>query len=277
MNTVLLGLMCILTMSSAFATKKFEIDNTDTIPITSRFNQQSYELYVRLPKGYNKSNKAYPLILINDTSYSIATVSGILHLIEGRDVEEVVVVGISYSIGTDKLFSRTRDYTPTYAPKETGGHSLAAQKVSGQADDYVQFISKQVLPLVFDRYRINQYRKTFVGHSYGGLLGTYILLTTPTLFESYILGSPSYWYDDEVIFNIESKYAEKNQSLPAEVFVYAGGNEGVIQRDLHKFVEVLKSRQYKKFKLSSKIIPNTSHFSVFALLLTDGLIGLYGK
>ncbi|KZN58440.1 hypothetical protein N482_22240 [Pseudoalteromonas luteoviolacea NCIMB 1942] len=138
----------------------------------------------------------------------------------------------------------------------------------------MQFISEQVLPLVLDRYRINPARKTFVGHSYGGLLGTYILLTTPTLSESYILGSPSYWYDNEAIFNIESTYAEKNQSLPAEVHVYAGGNEGVIQRDLNKFVAILKSRQYKNFKLTSKIIPNTSHFSV---LLTDGLIGLYRK
>ncbi|MBQ4840122.1 MULTISPECIES: alpha/beta hydrolase [Pseudoalteromonas] len=259
------------------ASEQFVIQNTQTLQITSEFNKQSYELYVRLPKGYKKSTRNYPLVLINDTSYSIATASGILHLMEGRDIEEVILVGISYSKGTNPLFSRTRDYTPTFAPKETQGHSKAAQQVSGQANNYVKFIDNQVLPLIASQFRVDKTRKTFVGHSYGGLLGTYIILHQPSLFESYILGSPSLWYDNKVIFEMEQRYAKYNSALPATVRYYIGGKEGKMVTDLKTFVGILDKRQYKNFDYQYKVIPNTSHFSVFALLLTEGLVELYGK
>ncbi len=35
----------------------------------------------------------------------------------------------------------------------------------------------------------------FLGHSYGALLGTQILFTEPGMFNGYVLGSPSLWYD----------------------------------------------------------------------------------
>ncbi|KZN56255.1 alpha/beta hydrolase [Pseudoalteromonas luteoviolacea] len=270
-------LMPLLFVMQAFANEPFTIQNTHTIQVTSKINQQSYELYVRLPKGYNKSKRHYPLVLINDTSYSIATASGILHLIEGRDIEEVVVVGISYSKGTNPLISRTRDYTPTFAPEETMGHSREAQQVSGQANSYVKFIETQVLPLVISQYRIDSSRKTFVGHSYGGLLGTYILLHQPELFSSYILGSPSFWYDNKVIFEMEKNYAKHNSVLPATVRYFIGGKEGFMVTDLKEFMSILDKRQYKSFDYQHTVIPNTSHFSVFAQLLTEGLISLYGK
>ncbi|KZN58798.1 hypothetical protein N473_26325 [Pseudoalteromonas luteoviolacea CPMOR-1] len=260
-----------------YAGDQFTIQNTQILKIKSDFNQQNYELYVRLPKGYHKSNRRYPLVLINDTSYAIATASGILHLIEGRDIEEVIVVGISYSHGTDPLLSRTRDYTPTFAPHETGGHSKAAQQVSGQAGSYVKFIDNQVIPLMIRSFRVDKSRKTFVGHSYGGLLGTYILLHQPTLFESYILGSPSLWYDNKVIFEMERSYAKRNHVLPATVRYYIGGNEGFMVADLKAFISILDKRQYEGFNYQYKVIPSASHFSVFALLLTEGLIDIYGK
>ncbi|AOT06411.1 alpha/beta hydrolase [Pseudoalteromonas luteoviolacea] len=274
---VVLSFISSILLTQAYASDRFTIHNTQTLKITSKFNLQNYELYVRLPKGYNKSKRTYPLVLINDTSYSIATASGILHLIEGRDIEEVIVVGISYSQGTNPLLSRTRDYTPTFAPDETGGHSKEAQQVSGQANRYVKFIDKQVLPLIIRSFRVDESRKTFVGHSYGGLLGTYILLHQPSLFESYILGSPSFWYDNRVIFEMERHYAEHNESLPAIARYYIGGNEGAMVTDLKAFVDILDKRQYQNFDYGYKVISNASHFSVFALLLTEGLIDIYGK
>ncbi|ESP91977.1 MULTISPECIES: alpha/beta hydrolase [Pseudoalteromonas] len=272
-----LNIILLTFFTQVSASDQFVIQNTQTLQITSEFNQQNYELYVRLPKGYKKSKRNYPLVLINDTSYSIATASGILHLIEGRDIEEVILVGISYSKGTNPLFSRTRDYTPTFAPKETQGHSKAAQQVSGQANNYVKFIDSQVLPLIASQFRVDKTRKTFVGHSYGGLLGTYIMLHQPSLFESYILGSPSLWYDNKVIFEMERRYAKHNKALPATVRYYIGGKEGGMVTDLKTFVGILDKRQYKNLDYQYKVIPNTSHFSVFALLLTEGLIDIYGK
>lgn len=80
--------------------------------------------------------------MINDTGYSIAVASGIVHLMADRDIEDVIIVGISYSKGHNPLLSRTRDYTPSYAPNEKHGHSLEVQKHSGKASQYISFFQK---------------------------------------------------------------------------------------------------------------------------------------
>ncbi len=50
-------------------------------------------------------------------------------------------------------------------------------------------------------YRVDMKRKIYVAHSYGGLLGAYILLTEPTMFERYVISSPSLWFDNKVMLS----------------------------------------------------------------------------
>ncbi|MCO1335594.1 alpha/beta hydrolase-fold protein [Microbulbifer sp. OS29] len=250
---------------------EFTIPNTHTLQIKSETSGLEYELYVRLPKGYSASTKKYPVAVLNDTGYSIAVASGIVHLMAGRDIEDVIIVGISYSKGHNLLISRTRDYTPTFAPNEKRGHSQEAQKHSGKARQYISFISDEVLPLISKAYRIRQDKKIFVGHSYGGLLGANILISNPALFDYYILGSPSFWYDNKVMFRLEADYAKKNKAMKANVFMYIGSEEGDMVDHMLEFDEQLKSRNYQGLNVQPKVLPGLTHYSAFAVLLTDGL------
>lgn len=250
---------------------EFKIRNTHTLNIKSEVSGLEYELYIRLPNDYSENNKKYPLVLLNDTGYSVAVASGIVHLMAGRDIEDVIIVGISYSKGHNPLLSRTRDYTPTYAPNEKRGHSLDVQKYSGKASQYISFISDEVLPLVSQTYRIRQDKKIFVGHSYGGLLGANILITNAELFDYYILGSPSFWYDNKAMFRLESDFAKNNKAMKASVFMYIGSEEGSMVEEMHAFENQLKSRDYQGLSIQSKILSGLTHQSAFAVLLTDGL------
>lgn len=256
---------------SAKESTEFKIRNTHTLQIKSEVSGLEYELYIRLPNDYSGNNKKYPLVLLNDTGYSVAVASGIVHLMAGRDIEDVIIVGISYSKGHSPLLSRTRDYTPTYAPNEKRGHSLEVQKYSGKANQYISFISDEVLPLISQTYRIRQDKKIFVGHSYGGLLGANILLTNSELFNYYILGSPSFWYDNKVMFRLESDFAKNNKAMKAIVFMYIGGEEGSMVEEMQAFESQLKSRDYQGLSIQSKILSGLTHQSAFAVSLTDGL------
>ena len=91
-----------------------------------------------------------------------------------------------------RLSCRTRDYTPSYSPNEPNGHSSESRKVSGHAKEYTAFLADQVIPLLQKHYRIDAGNKIFVGHSFGGLLGSYILVNRPEVFDHYIIGSPSF-------------------------------------------------------------------------------------
>lgn len=254
----------------------YAIDRSITHTLRSSVNQLEYEIYIRLPKKYSaKTESKYPIVVLNDSGFSFPLASGITQLMGARDHREAILVGISYSLGDKGGTSRTRDYTPTFAPNETSYHSLEARQVSGQADKYLQFIEKDVFPFLIKHYRVDMQRKIFVGHSFGGLLGAFTLLSKPQLFDHYIIGSPSLWYDNKVMFELEKQYAREHKAMAANVHMYIGGEEDgnvhTMVKDLRAYEQQLRSRNYKGLTLSVDVIDGASHHSAFSHLLTLAL------
>ncbi len=238
-------------------------------------NGKDYQLFIQLPQSYKNSNKAYPLILVNDSRFAFPVASGAMALMGDRVVKEAIVVGISYAKGDDYGVSRTRDYTPTYSLHEASAHSDAARAASGHAKEYVQFIEHQVFPLLKEKYRIDNANKIFVGHSFGGLLGAYIVTNKPSLFDHYIIGSPSLWYDKNVIFKMEAEYAKHNKDLKAHVCIYVDADStrtNSMVADVLTLEKSLRSRNYKSLRLDIEVLKNENHHSVFPALLSKGLM-----
>ena len=51
------------------------------------------------------------------------------------------------------------------------------------------------------------------------------------MFSSYILGSPSLWYDKRYALKLEARYAEQHQDLKANVYLYVGAQEALRKGD----------------------------------------------
>lgn len=253
----------------------FGFPKIETLSVHAHSNNKDYELYVQVPQSYANSNTNYPLIVVNDSRFAFPVTTGAMALMGGAVVKEAVVVGISYAKGEDRSISRTRDYTPTFSPVEKSGYSSPSRLASGHAKEYVDFIESQVIPLVQQKYRIDTKKKVFVGHSYGGLLGTYILFKKPELFTDYIIGSPSLWYDNRVMFSLEKEYAKSHTQLPVNVTMFVGALENDYQpmvKDLRDMEKQLRSRNYKGFSLKVEVLANENHHSVFPSLLSKGLM-----
>lgn len=248
-----------------------------TIDVHSQSNNKDYELYVQLPKSYQDTKKSYPIIIVNDSSWGFPITNGAMTLMGGNVVQEAIVVGISYAKGEDRTISRTRDYTPTFSPNERNGHSSEARKASGHAKEYTAFLADQVLPLMQKQYRVDMSNRIFVGHSFGGLLGAYILVNRPEAFDHYIIGSPSLWYDNKVIFDMEKKYSESHSSLKAKAMIYVDDNADTLNNkamadDVLAFEKVLRSRNYSGLDLQVEVIKGENHHSVFPGLVAKGLM-----
>lgn len=253
----------------------FSLPYSEVRTIHAISNKKDYELYIQLPASYAGSTKNYPLVLVNDTRFAFPSASGAMQLMGGQVIQEAILVGVSYSKGDDIGVSRTRDYTPTFSPVEKNGHSSASRLVSGHAKEYVDFIEGQVIPLMQKNYRIDSKKKIFVGHSYGGLLGAYILFKKPELFTDYIIGSPSLWYDNKVMFNMEAQYAKSHKQLPANVTMFVGSLENdynPLVDDLLEMEKQLRSRNYSGLNLQVEVIKGENHHSVFPGLLSRGLM-----
>ncbi|PUA30518.1 MAG: hypothetical protein B0W54_08545 [Cellvibrio sp. 79] len=277
LSTAFLGAMSVTGITHGEELPVFSLPHTEVRSIHADSNNKDYELYIRLPESYKKSTQSYPLVIVNDSIYAFPLASGVLQLMGGQVIQEAILVGISDSKGDDRGVSRTRDYTPTFSPLEKNGHSSASRLASGHAKEYVDFIASQVIPLIQKSYRVNPQKKIFVGHSFGGLLGSYILVNRPEVFDYYIIGSPSLWYDNKVIFSMEKKYAEKHKTLKANVMIYVDDNDGSLNDkkmadDVMTFKRILQSRNYSGLELQVEVIKGENHHSVFPGLLSRGLM-----
>lgn len=76
--------------------------------------KDSFYLYIRVPKNYEKENKSYPVLYLldGDISFNMAT-SIVRYLQYAKDVPEIIIVGIGYGsmMNDDKINYRERDYS----------------------------------------------------------------------------------------------------------------------------------------------------------------------
>lgn len=61
-------------------------------------------------------------------------------------------------------------------------------------------MESELTPYFKQHYRVSE--STFVGHSFGGLFGSYLLIKHPNLFNNYIIVSPSLWYDNHLLLQL---------------------------------------------------------------------------
>ncbi|PFH11664.1 hypothetical protein BCF11_4119 [Collimonas sp. PA-H2] len=277
---IALALACV-TAQAATPMHPYELEGTEVQSIPSKILHRDYEIFVSLPASYATSTKRYPVLFITDANYAFPLIRSINRRVSdnGKKLEEFILVGLSYAKGDDPVHSRNRDYTPTDTTNNSG------ERPTGQAEPYRQFIEKEVFPFVAANYRADMSRKIFSGHSYGSLLGLHMLLTEPQMFNQYILGSPSLWYDKRVMFDMERSYAASHKDMPAQVFMLIGSFETVkskdrnprynkendMVKDMRDFEARLKSRRYPNLSVRSEVIQDEDHLTVFPALITRGL------
>ncbi len=262
------------------ALSKVTLENTELKLLHSKQVNSGYKLYISLPKGYKESQKPYPVVYLLDADYSFAIAKNIAdHLSELNNLAELIIVGIAYEDPAEYRLNRTRDYTPTRSL--IGGYGPEYQKYSGGGEKFKAFIRDELVPFIDANYHTTAER-TLVGHSYGGLFGGWVAFTTPELFSSYILVSPSLWYDNRLMFRLEERFAvgRKDKELPVKLFLSVGSREINSQsnmvEDLEKFYDQITARSYSSLATQIIIFDDETHNSIFPAALTRGLRYIYG-
>lgn len=263
--------------------RKFTIPNSEVFPLKSKYTKKEYDIYIKLPSGYAKSKKQYPILILTDAGYAFPLVSSIYRRLKfSNKIDEIIIVGISYAKGEHFGISRTRDYTPTFSPNEPNGYSKEARLSSGQADNFIRFMKNELIPYLDNNYKVDLTKKAFAGHSLGGLLATYMVISHPNTFDYYMSGSPSLWYHDKSIFGIEKKYAKNNSDLKANLYMGIGALENLpngfqMVSDMNTLEERLKSRAYGNLNINSMVFPNEDHETVYPTFITQGLLWAFRK
>ncbi len=255
--------------------QSFEIKNSEIYTIDSKILGRKYDIYIKVPHDYfdkNNESKKYPVLYLNDGPHTFKVAAGVTHF---TNMDRAIVVGISFAHGESSQFSRVRDLTPeideSWKNYTTGG-----------APKYLEFIEDEIFAFVEKNYRINVNQRILSGHSLGGSFGAWVLLTKPELFSGYILTSPSLWFKNDLIFDLEEEYFKNHISLKASVFIATGALE-TPENGMHnnmvyghvRFLKRLRSRNYQGIHINDEIVDGTDHYSTFPVGLAKGLKLMY--
>lgn len=188
-------------------------------------------LNIYLPEGYNKNDSAtYPVIYLLDGSADedFIHVVGLIQFNNFSWINRVpksIVVGIA---NTD----RRKDFTfPTTVEADKKRFPS-----TGHCDKFIAFIEKELQPFIEKKYKTNA-SKTIIGQSLGGLLATEILFTKPSLFNKYIIISPSLWWDNGSLLKHSPEILKENFLPQTDIYIGVG-KEGLAPTDIPHVMEV---------------------------------------
>jgi hypothetical protein len=133
-------------------------------------------LRVRLPEGYEKTDRKYPVLykLDGDALVFLQASAAVDYLVDMTDkVPDHIVVGIE---NTD----RQRDMDPERGAAKFG-----------------RFLTTELVPFVEGQYRTNGFR-VLAGQSFSALFALHLILREPGAFDAHILSSPGLYKEDLV-------------------------------------------------------------------------------
>ena len=271
MKTILI--IFILTLSTIVVlgqtNKSNEVDKTKPFilgvidEIQSKELNETRILNIYLPEGYNpKDTTKYPVIYLLDGSADedFIHIAGLVQFNSFEWINQVpksIVVGIA-------TVDRRRDFTfPTTITEDKETYPT-----TGHSDKFISFVEKELQPYIQTNYKINS-SKTIIGQSLGGLLATEILLKKPTLFNKYIIISPSLWWDNGSLLNQNSKILDSSFDQQTDIYIGVG-KEGlaptkiprVMEVDANLLAEKIKASKSKYLKVFFDYLPQENHATI---------------
>ena len=266
---------------SATAVPGVVLPDTESLRVHDPIGRD-YALWVALPAGYAAHpQKRYPVVYVTDALYSFPLVRSVRNLVgqQGVNIEDFILVGLPPQEGLTSKQSRSRDYTPSDPVRTPAGY-YSDDVTYGGAAHYRDFLADHALPMIDARYRTDPARRVFAGHSYGALLGAYVLTTQPDMFGTYILSSPSLWFDQGLLPRMQD--AAVMPSQPIRVLLSVGGSETVksgprystgndMLRQTADFAGQLQ-RSGRKLQVENIVIDGEDHLTVYPRVITGALL-----
>ncbi len=240
----------LLLLASCGDSFNIEENRVEEFELASQFEESTYEISVGLPEDYDTSNDDYGFIIVLDGGDCFELLTFHANSVSNeKSKQNVIVVGIMNFSFEGRKYNYT---TPDLDGNGGGGN-----------DKFLQFITQQLIPELESRFRVSSDRskKSFMGHSLGGLTSAVAFLDFNDHFGNFFLLSPSLWWDDQVVFQKEESKRNDIKDNEQLLFISYGEMEGIVmglptQAFEDRIIEFYSNTIYDK-----NIVQNESHAS----------------
>ena len=203
-------------------------------------------LLVHLPSGYEKSQEKYPVLFVLDGGdiRTFSKVTGTVERLAYANIPNMIIVGIKNTDRERDMFPMKTEDDPT----------------SGGGDNFLKFISEELIPFVDKNYRTESFR-ILMGMSNSAFFTVYALLENPSLFSAYIASSPTLlgWFDD-LMYKKFAELNKKNDSLNKRFYLIYGKNDfSSILKAIPGFTKIIEENAPKDFMWEIKLNNDEGH------------------
>jgi predicted alpha/beta superfamily hydrolase len=204
------------------------LPDTEVHYLASEHVGDEFKIFV----GHPHAMDARPpkVVFMGDPWSDFGTAVGVTRLLNFTgDLPPLLIVAVGYRAVTveENEAIRGRDFTPTVDLTR----SWTESGMVGGASRFLAFLRDELKPWVRERYGVDPDDSVLFGYSLGGLFATYALLNEPATFPRYGIGSPSLYWDNDLMFRQEEEYARTHKDLRAKVFFSVAANENAVGQE----------------------------------------------
>ena len=255
-------LFCLLLAVAGFTQSPKPIAIGYSVELDSKELKEKRTINIYLPEGYNAEDSAlYPVIYIIDGGMEedFFHITGIVRFNTQPWINRFprsIVVGIENT-------NRKRDCTfpvDNLDFVEKMGFKKTQFTSYGGSANYIAFLQNELQPYIGSNYKTNG-NKTVIGESLAGLLATEILLKHRSLFDTYIIMSPSLWWGDGSLLAQAPALLKKGNNGKPNVYVGACSKEEDkrMYDDAVALADILKKEGGAGMKVFYDYLPNEIH------------------
>ena len=255
------------------ASERFRLD--------SRAVGATYAIEVVVPRGGAGPAGKLPTVYCTDWYVVGDYLQSLPRILDmGRLTEPHILVGVvAGETMEDWATARTRDFTAErpadeYSREHT--YTPALDKAGGSAR-FLAFLKDELIPLVEARYPADPAHRVFLGYSLGALLGTEILVREPQLFRSYVLGSPSLWFNGYRLANaVRDSPGDRLRSVD-RVYLSVGEQESwEMLKGFGLLRDALREKGLTAPRQKAEIVPEAGHVGALPISIYNGLRHVLG-
>lgn len=239
------------------------IPGGERLTLPSKILAEDRTIFVSVPESHTRGVRRYPVLYLTDAQWNFENMrSSVRLLARNRMIPEMIVVGVTHT-------DRTRDLYATRADFKIDGRVIPFPN-SGNADRFLEFIEKELIPWIETRYRTEPLR-ILAGQSAGGNFALHVMRMKPALFQAIIAVSPWLaWDDHKELKELLPFLASVNVRTRALFFSYA--DEGAeMMADIDALTRALRSRNDASFRWDLGTYPDETHDSTVIKGYYDGL------
>lgn len=223
-----------------------------TDSINSKILSETRGIQVKLPAEYKEgSGEKYEVVYILDGEWYHELVPFTFSFAHSANYTPKTIFVLIRNRYVNGRNMRDRDFSPTPLPGDT---------ITGGADKFYDFLTKEVVPYIEKKYPANGQR-SLVGSSFSGLFSVFAFLKDASFFQSFVASDPNIIWDNSYVTRIAPKILKSLPPDPGTLYI-GGLTRTHTHMGIAGFDSVLRADAPSSLHYKVALYPDESHYSI---------------